>query len=311
MRIGILSANEAEAISENSRLRDEIENAGHEPVDLNYHYTSVSVQQEGRALQEYPGKGRVRAEEIAAVIPRINECEPRDVKLGLSALRVLMSRGVYSTATPESILLAKSKIDTKIALDGSGIAVPFGVAPTGINFSHHKEQIDNFEPDATKYLIVKTDSGTHGHGVVLTQAGHAALSVAQFCAVNKIPYIIEEFIEPTEPGTHQDKRLIVIGGIVVASMLRKSKDFRANMSLEGGEGYSYDPTPREAEMALNAAEVIGLGVAGVDLIDSTRGPLVTEVNASPGLGIEKITDVNVARAIVELAIRGAQTRELA
>ena len=78
-------------------------------------------------------------------------------------------------------------------------------------------------------------------------------------ATSKITYTLEEFIEPTEPDTHQDKRLIVIDSVVVASMLRNSKDFRANMSLEGGDGYSYDPTPREAEMALNAAEVIGLG----------------------------------------------------
>jgi ribosomal protein S6--L-glutamate ligase len=156
-------------------------------------------------------------------------------------------------------------------------------------------------------VIVKLARGTHGNGVVLAETKKAAKSVLQaFYLSNEdgTNVLLQEFVEESA-GT--DIRAFVVGGRVVASMKRQSldDDFRSNLH-KGGEGTIVKLTPEETKMALKAAKAMGLAVAGVDMMRSNRGPLILEVNASPGFGIEKVTGRNVALPIIEYVEQNAK-----
>ena len=145
--------------------------------------------------------------------------------------------------------------------------------------------------------------------MVLAETKKAAKSVLQaFYLTNSdgTNVLLQEFIKESA-GT--DIRVFVVGSQVVASMQRKSldDDFRSNLH-KGGEGAAIKLTPAEKKMAVKAAKAMGLVVAGVDLMRSARGPLVLEVNASPGFGIEKVTRRNVARKIIDYMERNARRR---
>ena len=158
-------------------------------------------------------------------------------------------------------------------------------------------------------IIIKLARGTHGNGVVLAETKKAARSVLQaFYLTNDdgTNILIQEFIEESA-GT--DIRAFVVGSRVVASMKRQSldDDFRSNLH-KGGEGTTIKLTEEEKKIAVKAAKAMGLNVAGVDLMRSSRGPLILEVNASPGFGIEKVTGRNVAGEIIEYVELNAKRR---
>jgi ribosomal protein S6--L-glutamate ligase len=158
-------------------------------------------------------------------------------------------------------------------------------------------------------VIVKLASGTHGNGVVLAETKKAAKSVLQaFYLRNEdgTNVLIQEYIEESA-GT--DIRAFVVGSQVIASMKRQSldDDFRSNLH-KGGEGSTIKLTDEERKLAIKAAKALGLTIAGVDLMRSRRGPLVLEVNASPGFGIEKVTGRDVATPIIEYIERSAGRR---
>src|SRR6185295_1639360 len=136
-------------------------------------------------------------------------------------------------------------------------------------------------------LIIKVARGTHGNGVVLAETRKAAQAVMQAFYVEGVSFLVQEFIEESA-GT--DIRAFVVGGRVVASMERQSldDDFRSNLH-QGGEGRAIKLTDEERKTALRAAKAVGLSICGVDMMRSNRGPLVLEVNASPGFGVEKVT----------------------
>jgi ribosomal protein S6--L-glutamate ligase len=156
-------------------------------------------------------------------------------------------------------------------------------------------------------VIIKLARGTHGNGVVLAESKKAAKSVLQaFYLTNEdgTNVLLQEFVKESA-GT--DIRVFVVGGRVVASMKRQSldDDFRSNLH-KGGEGTVVKLTEQESKMAVKAAKAMGLNVAGVDLMRSARGPLVLEVNSSPGFGIEKVTGRNVAGPIIEYIEQNAK-----
>jgi len=146
-------------------------------------------------------------------------------------------------------------------------------------------------------VIIKIARGTHGNGVVLAETRKAAMAVMQAFFVEGVSFLVQEYIEESA-GT--DIRAFVVNGQVVASMKRQSltDDFRSNLH-QGGEGTPIKLTDEERKTAQKAAKAMGLTIAGVDLMRSSRGPLVLEVNSSPGFGIEKITGHNVAEKIIE------------
>jgi ribosomal protein S6--L-glutamate ligase len=158
-------------------------------------------------------------------------------------------------------------------------------------------------------VIIKLARGTHGNGVVLAETKKAAKSVLQaFYLTNDdgTNVLLQEFVKESA-GT--DIRALVVGSRVVASMKRQSldDDFRSNLH-KGGEGKIIKLTEEERKMAVKAAKAMGLNVAGVDLMRSNRGPLILEVNSSPGFGIEKITGRNVAGAVIEYVEMNAKRR---
>lgn len=193
--------------------------------------------------------------------------------------------------TLSNVLRAFDKRDTYEVLSEASVRIPT---------SWLLKRGDPFGGDV---CVVKVPRGNQGRGVELI---HTQDELDAFYATyaDDQEYLAQEFIAEAHSS---DKRLFVVGGKVVAAMQRTSttSDFRANLHL-GAEGSSYTPTPEEAEMALNAIAAFGLSYGGVDIIDSSRGPLVLEVNPSPGFGISKVTGIDVANEVIKNLIGGGE-----
>ena len=147
-------------------------------------------------------------------------------------------------------------------------------------------------------LIIKLLEGTQGKGVVLAETAQAAESVIDAFRKLDANFLVQEYV--SEAGG-SDIRCLVVGGKVIAAMKRTAREgeFRSNLH-RGGVGSTVELSPEEHETAVQAAETVGLNVAGVDIVRSKRGPLVLEVNSSPGLqGVESITGIDVAGLIIE------------
>jgi ribosomal protein S6--L-glutamate ligase len=309
--IGILSAHtEREKKLENKRLIEEITELGGDARIVNYRRCAVGVLETGRALFQYDDDKDVPVlVEVDAVIPRVGKF----VESGVWVLQLLTSQGVYSTASPDAVATAKSKMSTHIALDAHGVPTLYGIMPTGIRPKDPTETFKLLESDPRRKLIVKTDRGSHGEGVLPPTPRRGAIANAQAYRANNIRYIMQEFAEAPNPEElASDVRIIVVENRIIGAMKRSAKDigeFRSNIA-QGGEGEPYEPTPREAELALRACAVLNLDVGGVDIISSSRGSVVNEVNVSPEFGgIEAFTEADVARHIAELAMTHAVRRQ--
>jgi ribosomal protein S6--L-glutamate ligase len=233
-----------------------------------------------------------------AIIPRIANSMTR---YGTSVVRQLEREGIFTTASAIAIARSRDK------LRATQILARVVDTPKTV-FSRNSIDIDAIldEVGGTP-VIIKLASGTHGNGVVLAETKKAAKSVLQaFYLRNEegTNILVQEYIAESS-GT--DIRAFVVGGRVVASMQRQSldDDFRSNLH-KGGEGKVIRLTDDERKMAIKAAKTMGLTVAGVDMMRSERGPLVLEVNASPGFGIEKVTKRDVATPIIEYIERNAK-----
>lgn len=193
------------------------------------------------------------------------------------------------------ILGPKNKLDQRLRLAKTDIAMPRWA------IAHTPERAAAAAAEIGYPVILKVAFGTHGKGVFYAPSAETLLPIADYLAVRDgNPVIIEEFI--AEAG-RKDLRVFVLGGRVLAAMERVSKegDVRANASI-GGTGNVVVLTKEEARVAVAAAEAFGLEIAGVDVLRSSRGPLVIEVNANPGFKeLERVTGVDVAKAIVEYA----------
>lgn len=314
MRIGILSAELGqEDVHENKRLVREIRLKGHKAQVINYRKTVVVATKNRRILYQPNKRGILHQVRVDAVVPRINEADEQSINLATFALESLIANGAYSTATPKSIILAKNKIATLMALAKAGITIPRSAAITGTdsNTVDIDKVLKIVEPNPKKRLIVKTNIGTHGKGVMPANSRGAARAIVDGFLANGVPVLLQQFIEPSKKGEYTDLRLIVIEGRVVGAMKRLSArkdEIRANLSL-GGVGEPYEPSELEIQLAENAARALGLSVAGVDLIPSGSKRLIIEVNTSPGFGIEDISKVNVAKKIVQHAITCARKGE--
>ena len=154
-------------------------------------------------------------------------------------------------------------------------------------------------------MVIKLIEGTQGQGVVLAETDKAAESVIDAFRGLDAYFLTQEFIEEAKGA---DIRAFVIGGKVVAAMMRQAKpgEFRSNLH-RGGTATAVKITPEERNTAVRAAKIMGLNVAGVDILRSKRGPVVMEVNSSPGLeGIEAATAVNIANKIIEFIEKNAR-----
>jgi ribosomal protein S6--L-glutamate ligase len=291
MKIALLSRNRR--LYSTRRLVQAAEAHGHEVqvIDVLRCYMNIAphspeIHYRGQRLQNFD-----------AVIPRIGASV---TYYGTAVVRQFEMMGVYTLNESVAITRARNKLRALQLLARKGIGMPV----TG--FAH--------APDDTRDLIslvggapmvVKLTEGTHGVGVVLCETDKAAESVIDAFRGLDAYFLVQEFIEEARGA---DIRCFVIGGRVVASMQRQARpgEFRSNLH-RGGSASAVKITPEERSTAVRAARILGLNVAGVDLLRSNHGPVVMEVNSSPGLeGIEKATGVDIAGQIVEFVEKNAR-----
>lgn len=234
-----------------------------------------------------------RGEELAkpdAVIPRIGASI---TFYGTAVLRQFEVAGTYPLNESVAISRSRDKLRSLQLLSRSGIGLPV----TG--FCHSPDDIDGLiKMVGGAPLVIKLLEGTQGIGVVLAETRKAAESVIEAFMGLKANIMVQEYIK--EAGG-ADIRCFVVGGKVVAAMCRQAQpgEFRSNLH-RGGSAAIIKITPEERSTAVRAAKIMGLNVAGVDLLRSNHGPLVMEVNSSPGLeGIEQATGKDIAGMIIE------------
>lgn len=235
-----------------------------------------------------------KGEEITsydAVIPRIGASI---TFYGAAVVRQLEMMNVFCVNDSVAITRARDKLRSLQLLSKKGIGLPI----TG--FAHSPDEIkDLIKMVGGPPLIIKFLEGTQGIGVVLVETTKAARSVIEAFLGLKVNILVQEYIKETAGA---DIRCFVVGGKVVASMKRQAKspeEFRSNLH-RGGVASDIEITEEERTMAIRSAHILGLNVAGVDIVRSDRGPLIIEVNASPGLeGIEKATGKDVASSIIK------------
>ncbi len=284
MKIAILSRNRR--LYSTRRIIEAAEARGHDVqvIDVLRCYMNIvsrkpSVHLEGQQLDGFD-----------AVIPRIGASV---TAYGTSVLRQFEMMGVYTLI--ESVALARSrdKLRSLQLLSRKGIGLPV----TGFA-NKPGDSKDLVKMVGGAPVVVKLLEGTQGIGVVLAETNKAAESVIEAFMGLKANILVQEFIE--EAGG-SDVRCLVVGGKVVAAMRRQAPEgeFRSNLH-RGGSASLVKISKEERATAVSAAKILGLSVAGVDLLRSNRGPLVMEVNSSPGLeGIEAASGKDVAGIMIE------------
>ena len=279
------------------RLKEEAILRGHTVTVVKYRECYASMEQSNPTVS-YRGKDLSKFD---AIIPRIASYM---TKYGTAIVRQLEMQGVYTVSSSIAISRSRDKLRSLQLLSKYGIGIPKTVV------SRNTTDIDDLLSSLGGMpVIIKLARGTHGNGVVLAETRKAAKSVLQAFYLTDddgTNILLQEFIEESA-GT--DIRAFVVGSRVVASMKRQSldDDFRSNLH-KGGEGTVVKLTDEEKKVAVKAARAMGLNIAGVDMMRSNRGPLILEVNASPGFGIEKVTGRNVAGAIIEYVELNAKRR---
>lgn len=235
-----------------------------------------------------------------AAIPRIGHTVTTH---GAAVIRHITTIGMYSTLNAEPLMRARDKLSCLQLLAAEGIKVPKTL------YSSNDMFLDDVIKEFDNYpKIVKLLSGTHGLGVLKADNKNHLNATVEMLLGLKQKILIQEFIKESA-GT--DIRAFVVDGEVVASMERSAQEgeFRSNLH-RGATAQKIELTEEERDTALRAVKVMGLEVAGVDMLRSERGPLVLEVNASPGLeGIESVTRVNVSKKIIQLVERKVRGNE--
>jgi len=234
-----------------------------------------------------------------AIIPRIASSMTR---YGSMIVRQFEMQGIYTITSSISIVRSRDKLRSMQLLARAGVGIPKTVVSRGASDSD-----DLIEQLGGAPVIIKLARGTHGNGVVLAETKKAAKSVLQAFYVmdqDGTNILLQEFVKES---AGMDIRVFVVGGKVVASMKRQSldDDFRSNLH-QGGAGEKVKLSDEERKLAIKAARSMGLNISGVDLMRSSRGPLVLEVNSSPGFGIEEVTGRDVATPIIEYIERNAK-----
>ena len=290
MKIAILSQNPA--LYSTKRLREAGEAQGHNMRVINYLRCYMNITS-NRPSVVYSSKP---LENFDAIIPRIGASK---TFYGTAVVRQFEVMGVFSANESQAISRSRDKLRCMQILAREGIGLPV----TG--FAHDTQDIDGLiETVGGAPLVIKLLEGTQGIGVVLAETYQASKSVIEAFRGLNANILVQEFIK--EAGG-ADLRCFVVGGKVIASMKRQGADgeFRSNLH-RGGTAAKIKLTPEEKSTALRAAKAMGLHVAGVDLIRSNHGPVVMEVNSSPGLeGIEKASGVDVAQKIIEFIASNA------
>jgi len=291
VKIVILSANKN--LYSTRRLVEAGEKSGHDVRVINHNRCYMNITSHNPGVH-YRGEA---IEGIDAIIPRIGASVSF---YGTAVVRQFEMMGVYSVNESVAITRSRDKLRALQLLSRQGIGLPV----TGFaNSPDDTEDLLAYVGGAP--VVIKLLEGTQGVGVVLAETHQAAESVIEAFRGLKANILVQEFIK--EAGG-ADIRCFVIGDKVVAAMKRQGKEgeFRSNLH-RGGSATLIKITPEERSTAVRSAKVMGLNVAGVDLLRSNHGPVVMEVNSSPGLeGIERATGKDVAGLIIEFIEKNAK-----
>ncbi len=234
----------------------------------------------------YKGK---KLESVDAVIPRIGASI---TYYGTAVVRQFEMMGVMTTVGSQALVLSRDKLQSLQILTKAKLGLPKTIFT---NYSKNVDEVINHVGGAP--LIIKLLEGTQGLGVVLAETKNAAKSVIEAFNGLQARVIVQEFVKEAKGA---DIRAFVVDGHVVGAMKRQGKEgeFRSNLH-QGGKATVIELSDEEEIAAIKAAKALGLGVAGVDMLQSERGPLILEVNSSPGLeGIEKATKKDIAKTII-------------
>jgi ribosomal protein S6--L-glutamate ligase len=290
MRIAVLSRNKQ--LYSTHRLVEAGLARGHETFVLNHiRCYMVSESEEPKVfIGDHPVEG------IDAIIPRIGASV---TFYGSSVIRQFEMQKVFTTCSSLALVRSRDKLRSLQILARSGVGIPktaFARDPSDIN--------SLIKTVGGAPLIIKLLEGTQGKGVVLAETKKAAKSVIEAFHGLNANILVQEYIEEAKAA---DIRAFIIDGKVVAAMKRQGHEgeFRSNLH-KGGTGSPVRLSRAESATALKAAKALGLSVAGVDILQSNRGPLVIEVNSSPGLeGIEAATGKDVAGMIIQFIERNS------
>lgn len=293
MKIAILSKGAANYTTR--RLKEVAKERGHEVRIINYVKCYVSIEK-GESVIRYKGES---LEKFDVVIPRIAQSF---TKYGTAVLRQFENQGAYTTASSLAIVRSRDKLRAYQILARADVGIPKTVfARETANFE------DVIAMAGGTPLIIKVARGTHGNGVVLAETPKAAKAVMQAFYVEGVNFIVQEFVKES---AGEDIRALVVGSRVVASIKRQSldDDFRSN-THQGGVGVAVKLTDEEEKTAIKAAKAMGLPICGVDMMRSSSGPLVLEVNSSASIKTpELVTKRDVATKIIEYVERNAKQR---
>lgn len=295
MKIAILSRNRN--LYSTKRLYEAAEDRGHEAEIIDFLKCYMVIEQ---GNPEICVNGEVLTG-FDAVIPRIGASR---TFYGTAVVRQFEMMNVFCLNESQAIVRSRDKLRSMQLFTRSHLGIPttaFASDPTDIN--HLVEEVGGAP------LIIKLIQGTQGIGVVLAETKKAAKSVIEAFYGIQANMLIQEFVKEAKGA---DIRALVIGGKVIAAMKRQGPEgeFRSNIH-RGGSATQIKLSAAERSTAVKAAKVLGLNVAGVDLLQSDKGPVIMEVNSSPGLeGIEKSTEIDVAGKIIEFIENNAHKKNL-
>ena len=290
MKIAVLSRGSGNYSTK--RLVEAGKERGHDMVVINHANCNIDIE------RNKPGilyKNRV-IDDVDAVIPRIGQSI---TSYGSAVVRQFEMMRVYTSVSSLALVRSRDKFRALQLLARSGVGIPRTV------FARQSQEPDSLiDVVGGSPVVIKLLEGTHGIGVVLAETRKAAKSVIQAFYGLGASLLVQEFIEEANGA---DIRVIVVGDRVAGAFMRKNdEDFRSNLH-RGGKSLPVELNKKETNIALKAANTLGLPIAGVDIIRSKRGPLVLEVNSSPGLGgIEKQTGEDIAGEIIDYVVQKAQ-----
>jgi ribosomal protein S6--L-glutamate ligase len=293
MKIAVLSRNPK--LYSTKRLVEEIRNEGHEAVIIDHLKCDIVMDQKGPSIF-YHGE---KLTDIDAIIPRIGASV---TFYGTAVVRQFEMMKVFSAVDSLAITRSRDKLRSLQILSRSGVGMPKTA------FTNSSKQENNLLTHiGSAPVIIKLLEGTQGLGVILAETEKGAKSVIEAFESLKTRVILQEFI--AEAGG-ADIRAFIVNGEIVGAMKRQGKEgeFRSNLH-RGGSSSIIKLSRKEKSTALLAAKCMGLAIAGVDMLQGKKGPLVLEVNSSPGLeGIEKATGINISQKIIQYIETGVAAK---
>lgn len=293
MKIAVLSRNSE--LYSTKRLVEAATQRGHEVIVVDHLKCNIEIEEDNPSVY-YQG---AYLDDLDAIIPRVGASV---TFYGTAVVRQFEMMGVFTVTSSQALVRSRDKLRSLQVLAKAGVGLPRTI------FTNYSREVDHIiDSMGGTPLVLKLLEGTQGLGVVLAETRNAAKSIMEAFNGLQARIIVQEFIAEAKGA---DLRAFVINGKVVGAMRRQGKEgeFRSNLH-RGGSANVVELSETEERAALRSAKAMGLAVAGVDMLQGVKGPLVLEVNSSPGLeGIEKATQKDIAGEIIEYVEREGGTQ---